>query len=105
MRRLYSGSEHAVAELYDQFGNQVFQMVLSAKQHNKLKDIDPDEAVTDAFVRMYKQSGQYNPDIPLEKWVQQQTSLCIAHKLKAKSSPIGFWARVAEFARQLQRAG
>jgi len=103
--RLSLGYESAAAALYDQYGQLVYQMALLAKQQNKSNSIDPDQVVVDAFVRMYKQSGKYNADVPLEKWVQLQTRLCIADKLAPKSADTGFWARAAEFARKRQRTG
>jgi RNA polymerase sigma-70 factor (ECF subfamily) len=66
MRRVASGDESAVGELYDRFGALVFRMALQAMPTRA----DAEDAVQDVFVRLWKTAGRFDPErAALVTWV------------------------------------
>lgn len=66
MRRVASGDEAAVGELYDRFGALVFRMALQAMPTRA----DAEDAVQEIFVRLWRTAERYDPErAALVTWV------------------------------------
>jgi RNA polymerase sigma-70 factor (ECF subfamily) len=66
MRRVASGEEAAVGELYDRFGALVFRMALQAMPTRA----DAEDAVQEVFVRLWRTAGRFDPErAALVTWV------------------------------------
>ncbi|MEO0483565.1 MAG: sigma-70 family RNA polymerase sigma factor [Planctomycetota bacterium] len=79
MRRVASGDESAVGDLYDRFGSLVYRMAYQAMP----TAADADDAVQEVFVRLWKTAERYDETkAALVTWVMLLTRRHLVDKLR-----------------------
>ncbi len=83
MRRVASGEERAVGELYDRFGSLVFKMAIQILPTRA----EAEDAVQEVFVRLWRTSEKYDADkAALVTWVMLLTRRHLVDRIRRQQA-------------------